>query len=154
ASDGTPSNEGMQYGAYEGIWGLIHRVVVERGESPNPKVIATDDASAYTANYGKFWLHANVPGHCHWVDYGDSHTRTRPGHAVNQAFAYYAALYHHQGRRLEAGVTEWLRQRRLEHNGDFETWTAFHFLWYRDGIKPISPQGKVPLYGHFRDYEI
>jgi hypothetical protein len=72
---------------------------------------------------------------------------------VSQALAYYAGLYQRQGRRLEAGVTEWLRQRRLEHNGDFEAWTAFHFLWFQDGRQPISPEGRVPLYGHFRDYE-
>lgn len=153
ASDGTPSNEGMQYGAYEGIWGLIHRFVVERGEHPNPPVIAREDASDFAANYGKFWLHANVPGHKSWVDYGDSNTRTSRGHAVNQALAWYAALYRHQGRNLEAGVTEWLRQQRLAHNGDFEHWTAFHFLWHQDGIEPLSPEGKVPLVGHFRDYE-
>jgi hypothetical protein len=153
ATDGTPSNEGMQYGAYEGIWGLIHRFVIERGEFPNPKVIADEDASAFAANYGRFWLHANVPGHRAWVDYGDSHTRKERGHAVSQALAWYAALYQHQGRLLEAGVTEWLRQRRIEHNGDFEHWTAFHFLWHQDGIESISPRGRIPLYGHFRDYE-
>jgi hypothetical protein len=153
ATDGTPSNEGLQYGAYEGIWGLIHRFVVERGEYPNPQAIADDDASAFAANYGRFWLHASVPGHRSWVDYGDSHTRKERGHAVSQALAWYSALYQHQGRALDAGATEWLRQQRLAQHGDFEHWTAFHFLWHQDGIEPISPRGKVPRYGHFRDYE-
>src|SRR5262249_38427582 len=121
-----------------------------RGEFPKPPVIATDDACAYTANYGKFWLHANVPGHRRWLDYGDSHTLTSPGHAVNQAFAYYAALYQRQGQHLEAGVSQWLRRGRLEYNGDFESWTAFHSLWYQDGLKAISREGKDPLHAHFR----
>jgi hypothetical protein len=154
ATDGTPSNEGMQYGAYEGIWPLIHRSVVERGEPSRPRVLSRDDTSEYTASYGRFWMHADVPGHRWWLDYGDSHTRRSPEHAVSQALAHYAALYQRQGKPMEAGLTEWLRQRRLEQNGDFEAWTAFHFLWYQDGIAPISPQGKVPRYGHFRDYEL
>src|SRR5262249_4348918 len=128
--------------------------VVERGEPSRPEVLSREDASEYTAGYGRFWMHADVPGHRWWVDYGDSLTRRSPEHAVNQALAYYAGLYQRQGKPVEAGLAEWLRQRRLEQNGDFESWTALHFLWYRDGITPVSPQGKVPLYGHFRDYEL
>ena len=153
ASDGTPSNEGCQYGAYEGIWGLIHRVVIERGEPTRPKALDDDDTSGFTANYGRFWLHADVPGHRHWLDYGDSHTRTSTGHPVSQALAYYAGLYHRQGRDVEAGVTEWLRQQRLAANGDHGAFTPYHFLWYTDSIKAVSPEGKIPPYHHFRDYE-
>lgn len=154
ATDGTPSNEGCQYGSYEGIWGLVHRVVIERGEATRPKVLDDDDASGFARNYSLFWLHANVPGHQQWVDYGDSRTRTNNGHAVSQALAYYAALYRKQNRPLEAGVTEWLRQKRLAACGDPEWFTPYHFLWYQDGIQPISPEGKVPTAGHFRDYEL
>src|SRR5262249_16152741 len=102
----------------------------------------------------RFWLHANVPNNRNWIDNGDSHTRKTAGHAVTQALAYYSGQYHRQGRELEAGVIEWLRQQRVRVNGDHGPTTPFHFLWFTDGIKPFSPEGKLPPYHHFRDEEI
>src|SRR5262249_17708984 len=51
------------------------------------------------------------------------------------------------------GAPGWPRQRPPAANGDPGAFTPFPFLWYPEGIKAISPEGKMPLFGHFRDYE-